>query len=73
LEKDLSAISRRERLLQAGVFVMGFSTLFFAFGSLEVGTLTLILGAVLALLNYEHGKKSQQLRDPKGSTSLASK
>src|SRR2546425_12600692 len=37
LERDLSAISRRERLLQAGVCVMGFSALFFAFGSLEAG------------------------------------
>src|SRR5712692_3047132 len=61
LERDLSSISRRERLLQAGVFVMGFSAIFFAFGSLEVGTLTLTLGGVLALLNYERRKKGQQL------------
>ncbi len=73
LERDLSSISRKERLFQVGVFVMGFSAIFFAFGSLEVGTLTLTVGGGLTLLNYERRKKDQQLGDPKSSTNLAPK
>lgn len=62
LERDVSNISRRERLFQAGVFVMGFSALFFGFGSLEAGTLTLAIGATMTLLSYERRKKQDQFR-----------
>ncbi len=74
LERDLSGISRKERLFQAGVFVMGFSAFFFGFGSLEVGTLTLAIGAATTLLSYERRKKrdqsgsSEQLSNPSGGS-----
>ncbi len=73
LERDLSSISRKEKLFQAGIFVMGFSAIFFAFGSLEVGTLTLTLGGILTLLNYERRKKTQEQGGSNSSTSLAPK
>ncbi len=60
LERDVSQLSRKERLFQAGVFVMGFSAFFFGFGSIEVGTLTLTLGAATTILSYERRKKRYQ-------------
>ncbi len=68
LERDLSSISRKERLFQAGVFVMGFSAFFFGFGSLEVGTLTLAIGAATTLLSYERRKKPDPSESSEQST-----
>ena len=40
---------------------MGFSAFFFGFGSLEIGTLTLAIGAATTLLSYERRKKARSL------------
>ncbi len=71
LERDLSSISRKERLFQAGVFLMGFSAFFFAFGSLEVGTLTLATGGAITILSYERRKKQDQSRSSEQPSSLS--
>jgi hypothetical protein len=74
LERDVSSLSRKERLFQAGVFVMGFSAFFFGFGSIQVGTLTLALGTATTILSYERRKKrdksvsSEQPSNPSGES-----
>jgi small-conductance mechanosensitive channel len=49
VEKDFFRLKREERLVQVGIFVIGFSTIFLAFGAIEVGTILAIAGIAIAL------------------------
>lgn len=49
IRKDVLGLSNRERVTYGGVFLLGFSTIFFAFDAVELGILLVVVG-VAALL-----------------------
>ena len=49
IEGDVLRASVRDRLVQIGVFLMGFSSIFFAFAMPYAGTVALVAGALLLL------------------------
>jgi hypothetical protein len=49
IKKDVIGLSTRERLTHGGIFLLGFSTIFFAFDSIELGILLVVIGVALLL------------------------
>lgn len=49
IENDILRASAQDRLVQVGIFLMGFSTIFFAFSIPGPGAPALVLGALLLL------------------------
>lgn len=52
IESDILRASARERLTQVGIFLIGFSTFFFAFAIPAAGATCLILGVLLLLAGF---------------------
>ncbi len=55
IEKDVLRLSTRERLSHLGIFLAGFSTIFFAFDAIEFGIVLLGAGIVMFVWGYERG------------------
>lgn len=49
IENDILRASPRERIMQTGIFLMGFSSIFFAFANPYLGIPALVLGVLLVL------------------------
>ncbi len=62
IEREVINISRKERLTQVGVFLGGFSTIFFAFGNWQVGFVFLGLGILAYLWGFERRRRLTSLR-----------
>ncbi len=62
LEKDVFQVSNPERLTYAGILLGGFSTIFFAFGDLNLGVLLAGLGILIFLLGFELARRPMSLR-----------
>jgi hypothetical protein len=62
LEKDILGLSRMEHLLHIGIFLAGFSTIFFAFDSYLAGTVTCSLGILLFLVGFQRVRRPRSLR-----------
>lgn len=62
LEKDVFGVSNQERLTHTGIFLGGFSTIFFAFGNLSLGLLFVGLGATVFLFGFELERRPPSLR-----------
>jgi hypothetical protein len=67
IEMDVLRLSTRERLSHLGFFLAGFSTIFFAFGSVAfgfvVGGIVLLLAGVLLFL-WAYERKRKEARSP---------
>ncbi len=62
IEKDVFDISPKERLIQVGVFIIGFSTIFFAATNWIGGLATLVVGLVVLFWGVEQRRKEMSLR-----------
>src|SRR3989475_9983261 len=52
IKKNLLGLSRREQLRWGGVFLVFFSTIFFAFDAVELGTVSVLIGAALLVSGF---------------------
>ena len=52
IKKNLLGLSRREQLRWGGVFLVLFSTIFFAFDAVELGTVSVLIGAALLVSGF---------------------
>ncbi len=57
LEKDVLALSMWERMTQIGIFLLGFSALFFAFGAWSLGFPFALVGAGASVWGFAHRKR----------------
>ena len=64
LQEEVFDLGWKERLSQIGVFVAGFSAVFFAADEWELGLPVLILGVVIFLWGFERRRKSTSLKVP---------
>jgi hypothetical protein len=62
LEKDILGLSRMEHLLQIGIFLAAFSTIFFAFDNYLLGTIFSSLGILLFLVGFQRVRRPRSLR-----------
>jgi hypothetical protein len=62
LEKDVFGVSNEEHLTHAGVFLAVFSSIFFAFDSLALGTVFASLGGCLFLVGVVLERRPRSLR-----------
>ena len=62
IEREVISISRKERLTQLGVFLGGFSTIFFAFGNWQIGFVFIGLGILAFLWGFERKRRLTSLR-----------
>lgn len=62
IEKEVIEIGRKERLTQIGVFVAGFSAVFFAFGAWTIGLSFLGSGILIFLWGHERERRPVSLR-----------
>jgi len=53
LEKDVLRVGAKQQLSHWGLFLVGFSTLFFAFGLITPGLAVAGLGVILFLVGFE--------------------
>ncbi len=60
IQTSVLRISSRERLSHFGIFLIGFSTIFFAFFILYLGIPLLFAGAFLLLMALSQGKRTQR-------------
>ncbi len=60
--RDVLGASRREALLHLGVFLAGFSTLFFAFTMPYVGVPVLVLGVLLLVAGFLLHRRAARIR-----------
>ena len=68
LEREVLHLSRRERLTLLGLFIAGFSAIFFAFDLPIPGLTLIIVGAVLFLIGFERRRRTGQVASQKAST-----
>ena len=61
LEREVLHLSGRERLTLFGLFIAGFSAIFFAFGLTVFGLVLVIAGTVMALVGFERHRRAQLL------------
>ena len=61
IEKDVFEVGPKERLTQIGVFVGGFSTVFFAVDNYVAGFVTLGLGVMIFLWGFERKRRYSSL------------
>ncbi len=62
LERDVLSLSYRERLTLLGIFIAGFSTIFYAFGQLALGLSLSLIGLLVFVLSFERERRSVSLR-----------
>ena len=62
LEKDVLQLGIRQHLSQWGLFIVGFSTIFFAFGLNTMGLAVLGVGLVMFLVGFEIRRRPSILR-----------
>ena len=62
LEKDVLRVGARQQLSHWGLFLVGFSTLFFAFGLITPGLAVAGLGVILFLVGFEIRRRPNILR-----------
>ncbi len=60
IESDILRASARERLTQVGIFLIGFSTFFFAFEVPALGATCLILGVLLVLAGFTMHRRASR-------------
>jgi hypothetical protein len=63
LEKDVLTIGIRQHLSRWGLFLIGFSTIFFAFGLTAMGLVVAGLGLVMFLVGFEIRRRPTGLRN----------
>jgi hypothetical protein len=63
LEKDVLTIGIRQHLSRWGLFLIGFSTIFFAFGLTAMGLVVAGLGLVMFLVGFETRRRPTGLRN----------
>ncbi len=62
LQKEVLNLSVRERISLLGLFLAGFSTIFFAFGQIVPGVLVVAVGIAAFLVGFELRRKLFRLR-----------
>src|SRR5213593_4616956 len=63
IEKDVLRIGIRQHLSQWGLFLVGFSTIFFAFGLPTMGLIVAGLGLIMILVGFEVRRHPSSLRN----------
>lgn len=61
IEKDVFDVSPKERLMQIGVFIVGFSTIFFAANNWTGGLATFVAGLLVFFWGLERRRKESKL------------
>ncbi len=61
LEREVLHLSSRERLTLLGLFIAGFSAIFFAFGLVVFGLVLVVAGTVMFLVGFERHRRTQRL------------